>query len=259
MHNSSSTYREQGISFCLASNRPHEALVTQDIPHILYRTHIHHIFILPHPDRQIDQPLPWRTKLPQPHATLRKDTRRLRIYHIPLIIHDLADAHLRDLDTARQTWTRIAIEDARGTDAVAARFEERVFLGVQAEAGGEVDAAFCGGVAAGAYRGQSCLKRLNDRAEGRTSAVAAVGHAAGRPVVSRANNALLPHNNTADTALHAVAAVGSEVRELHEVLVPGGPEAGVVGEVEGPQRGVQRGLRGGGVEQLELGALEEDL
>lgn len=39
--------------------------------------------------------------------------------------------------------------------------------------------------------------------------------------------------DAADAAFHAVAAEGGEVGEGHEVVVPGGPEAGGGGEVEG--------------------------
>lgn len=53
--------------------------------------------------------------------------------------------------------------------------------------------------------------------------------------------------------------MGSKVRELHEVLVPGRAEAGLVGEVQGCQCGVERWDRGGGIQQLELGAFKQDL
>jgi hypothetical protein len=100
---------------------------------------------------------------------------------------------------------------------------------------------------------------LGKGAGGRTSAVAAVRHAAGRPVVACTYDALLPHNHAAYAALHAVAAVRGQVRQLHEVLVPAWAEARLVREVQRCQRGVEGWHRGGGVQQLELGALEQNL
>lgn len=67
---------------------------------------------------------------------------------------------------------------------------------------------------------------------GRTSAFVAIRHAPGCPVVSGADDSLLPHDNAAYPALHAVAAECCQVCELHEVLIPAGSEAGLVGEVK---------------------------
>lgn len=79
----------------------------------------------------------------------------------------------------------------------------------------------------------------------RTPPFVAVGHAAWRAVVACADHALLPDDDAADAPLHAVAAVGGEVGELHEVLVPAGAEACFVGEVEGVDGGAQGGDGGG--------------
>lgn len=90
-----------------------------------------------------------------------------------------------------------------------------------------------------------------------TAALVAVGHAAWSAVVACADHSLLPDDDAADAALHAVAAVGGEVGELHEVLVPAWAQAGFVGEVEGADGVAEGGDGRGRVEKLQLGALEE--
>jgi hypothetical protein len=65
-----------------------------------------------------------------------------------LVVDDFADADLGDFDAACQAGAGVAVEDCILANAIAAGFEESVFFGVQAEAGGEAGAAFCGAVAA---------------------------------------------------------------------------------------------------------------
>ena len=44
---------------------------------------------------------------------------------------------------------------------------------------------------------------------------------------------------------------------MHEILVPGGTEPVFVGEIEFPERGVEVGEGGGGVEEADGGAGDE--
>jgi len=78
-----------------------------------------------------------------------------------------------------------------------------------------------------------------------------------RAVIPRADDAASPDQHAADAPLHAVAALGGERGEPHEVRVPAGPQAGLVREVERAQGGVEGGEGGGAVEEAELGAVEE--
>lgn len=147
-------------------------------------------------------------------------------------IHDLADAHLADLDTASQARTRIAVEHGAISDSLSTRLEEGILLCVDAQTGGEAYARAVPLVAAG------------------TSSVSAVADPSRRAIVAGADNAALSANKDApDTALHAVGALGGERRQGHKVRVPAGAEAIRIGDVELAERGVQVGERGRGVEQ----------
>lgn len=54
----------------------------------------------------------------------------------------------------------------------------------------------------------------------------AVGEVARRAVVAGGDYAVGAHEHGADAAFHAVGAGGGEGGEVHEVVVPGGAEAG---------------------------------
>jgi len=90
-----------------------------------------------------------------------------------------------------------------------------------------------------------------------TATLVAVGHAPGRAVVPSADDSLLPDDDAAHSAFHAVASQGCQVCELHEVLVPARPQACLICEVQGPHSVSQGGNGGGGVEQLQLCTLEQ--
>ena len=94
---------------------------------------------------------------------------------------------------------------------------------------------------------------------GFTSALVAVDHASGRAIVTGAHDSLVTHNHTADAPLHAIAAVCCQICQQHKVLVPARSEARLICEVERFEGTVQRRLGSGRVEELQLGALEEDL
>jgi hypothetical protein len=156
-----------------------------------------------------------------------------------LVVDDFADANLCDLDAAGQARAGIAIQDGAAPDAIAACFKQSVLLGVEAETGGEVGAALGGVVAA------------------RTAALVAVGHASRRAVVSRAHDAFFPHYDAANAPLHAIAPMGGQIRQAHEILIPGRSESRFIGEVEGSEGVAEGGDGGSRVEELELSSLEE--
>lgn len=167
-----------------------------------------------------NQPTFRRTELPQHDARLLEDAPTRVIHIIGLGIHHLFDPDLGDLDTTRQTRTRVAVQDGAVADALAAGFQQRILLGVQAQTRGQADAAGTGRVAA------------------RTAAFVAVGQVARRAVVARRDDARVVHQNTPDAAFHAVAPLGGERGERHEVRVPCGPESDGGREVEGFQKAV---------------------
>lgn len=158
-------------------------------------------------------------------------------------VHDLADADLAYLDAARQARARVAVEHGAVADALPARLEQRVLLGVDAEAGREGDAgAVAAVVAAGA------------------AAVGAVAQAAGGAVVARADDAALAADeDAADAPLHAVGPLRREVGERHEVAVPTGAETVRVGYVELAECGVEVRQRGRRVEEAHRGPGYEGL
>jgi hypothetical protein len=92
---------------------------------------------------------------------------------------------------------------------------------------------------------------------GLTPALAAVLHPARRAVVPRADDPVLAHEHAPDLALHAVAALRREPRELHEVLVPARPQPRRVREVERAQRRAQLVHAGRVVEQVQARAVAE--
>lgn len=130
--------------------------------------------------------------MPQSNAAFLEDLRRIHVHAIRLTVYDLRDADLSDLDAAGQAGARVAVQNATLPDAFAACLQQRVFLGVKAEAGGQRRAAGHGGVAA------------------RATALVAVAHVAWRPVVAGADDAPLTHQHAPDTPLHAVAALRCE-------------------------------------------------
>lgn len=135
----------------------------------------------------------YRDKLPQLNASLTKHSRCLLVHAIPMGIHDLADAHLADLDTASQARTRIAVEHGAISDSFPTRFEEGIFLRMDTQTGGETDARTVPLVAAGA------------------ASVGAVADPARCTIVSGADNAALSADEDASyTALHAVGALGGK-------------------------------------------------
>lgn len=157
-------------------------------------------------------------------------------------VHNLADAHLADLDAASQARTRIAVEHGAIPDSLPTRLEEGILLGVYAQTGGEPDARTVPLVAAGA------------------PSVGAVADAPRRAIVAGADDTALPPDEDApDTTLHAVGALGRQRRQGHKVRVPAGAEAVGVGDVELAQRGIQVGERRRRVEQPDRGAGDEGL
>lgn len=64
-----------------------------------------------------------------------------------------------------------------------------------------------------------------------TAALVAVGHAPRCAIVARADDSLSPDNNASHSPLHAVASQSGQICKLHEVLVPAGSKARLVGEV----------------------------
>lgn len=139
-------------------------------------------------------------------------------------VHDLADAHLADLDTASQARTRIAVEHGALSDSFPTRFEEGIFLRMDTQTGGEAYARSVPLVAAGA------------------ASVSAVADPAWCAIVSGADNAALSADEDAsDTALHAVGALGGKRCESHKVRVPAWAETIWIGNVELAERGVQVG------------------
>src|SRR5215469_14620876 len=85
----------------------------------------------------------------------------------------------------------------------------------------------------------------------------AIGHATRSAVVAGAYDAELAHQYAAHAPLHAVAPVGGQLGQLHEVGVPGWAETGLVREVERPEGFVEEVEGGGRVEKTKLGAGEE--
>lgn len=146
--------------------------------------------------------------LPEPHTGAAEDLGGVLVHMVPLAVDDLADANLDNLDAAREAGARVAVEYAALADALAARLEEGVLLGVQAQAGGQGGARGLAGVAA------------------RAPALGAVAHAPGSAVVPRAHDAARgPHDDAAHAPLHAVGALRRQGRQRHEVGVPRRPEA----------------------------------
>ena len=90
-----------------------------------------------------------------------------------------------------------------------------------------------------------------------TPARVAVRHVARRAVVARRDHAPRVHQHAAHAPFHAVGARGRQAGQRHEVLVPGRPEAGVVGQVERGEGGVEGAEGGRGVEEAEVGARED--
>lgn len=165
---------------------------------------------------QTHNPTSLRRKLPQPDATLLQHPRRLAVHVVALRIHHLLDPDLHNLDTARQTRTRITVEDAaRVSDALPARLEQGVLFRVEAEA--RVQASRGAAVAAG------------------TAALVAVGEVSRGAVVAGGDDAVVADEHGADAAFHAVGAGRGKGGEAHEVLVPGRAEAGGGGQVQGLQ------------------------
>lgn len=101
---------------------------------------------------------------------------------------------------------------------------------MQAEAGGEANPSLCGVVAAGACTLLVYFLQISEYE--RTSALVAVGHATWGTVVPGADYTLLSHYAATDPPLHAVAPTSCQICQLHEVLVPAGPYASLVHEVE---------------------------
>ena len=163
-------------------------------------------------------------ELPQLDAGAPKHLSSSAIHAVALVVDDLADADLDDLDAAGEAGAGIAVEDGAGADALAAGLEQRVLLGVQAQAGGERGAApGVAGVAA------------------RAAPLAAVPQGARRPVVPRAHDAVQHrvHQHAPHRPLHAVATPRRQRRQRHEVAVPARPQPVPVRQVQFRERRVQ--------------------
>ncbi|KGQ07398.1 hypothetical protein BBAD15_g7272 [Beauveria bassiana D1-5] len=157
-------------------------------------------------------------------------------------VDDLADAHLADLDAARQARARVAVQDGSAADALAAGLEQRILLGVDAQARRETDARRVAAVAA------------------RTAALGAVAQAPRRAVVPRRHHALaLPDEHAPDAPLHAVAAVRGQRGQRHKVRVPPGPQPLRVREVQLAERRVQVRQRRRRVDEAHRRARDERL
>ena len=87
----------------------------------------------------------------QSYTAFSKNLGCFGVHHVTLIIYDLADANLCNLHAACQARACIAIKNRSRSDTISACFEERVLLGVQAEAGGKVSTPLCSAVAPWAY------------------------------------------------------------------------------------------------------------
>jgi len=155
------------------------------------------------------------------------------------MIHHFANPYLSNLHTARQTWTRIAIQDRARANPFPPSLEQGVLLGMQTETRIERRADLVRSIAP------------------LTAAGIAVDEAARGAIVAGAYHAVLANEDATDASLHAIAAVGTELGELHEVGVPSWAEARFVGEVERAEGTVEVWQAGSGVEEAELGAVEE--
>jgi hypothetical protein len=129
---------------------PHKVDIIEQFPGILYL--ILFQFASAHADAQIYQAVSRRGELAQLDAAFGKDSGRLVVDEVALVVDHLADANLCYFDAACQARTRVAVQDGVLADAVATSFEECVFFGVQTEAGGEADTSLGSVVAAGACR-----------------------------------------------------------------------------------------------------------
>ena len=102
-----------------------------------------------------------RRELPQLDAGGAEDLSGGAVHAVALAVDDLGDADLDDLDAAGEAGAGVAVEDAAGTDALAAGLEQGVLLGVEAQAGGEGGAAG-GGVARVAARAPAASTTMAD-------------------------------------------------------------------------------------------------
>ena len=67
---------------------------------------------------------------------------------------------------------------------------------------------------------------------GPTSAFIAVGQVARGAIVAGTDHSIFPDYDTANPPLHAIASMGSQRRQLHEILVPAGPQSFLFEEVQ---------------------------
>ena len=89
----------------------------------------------------------------------------------------------------------------------------------------------------------------------RAASLVAVGEVARGAVVAGADDAEgWADEDGADASFHAVGAERGERGKSHEVHIPGGAEAGGVGQVEGAEGSVEGAQDGGGVDEAEVGA-----
>lgn len=107
-------------------------------------------FFFPFPEEKIFIAITHRHKLAQLHTRLSEYLGRLLVHTVPVVVHHLADAYLADLDAARQTRARVAVQHRALTDPLPAGLQQGVLLGVDAQARGQADTRGVAVVAAGA-------------------------------------------------------------------------------------------------------------
>lgn len=139
-------------------------------------------------------------------------------------IHHLGDANLANLDAARQARARIAVQHGALPDALPTGLQKRILFCVYAKTGGQPNPRAV------------CL------VASRAAAVYAVSQAAGRTVVSCADDSSFsPYEDTADAAFHAVGPMCRQRCQRHEVRVPAWPHTVGVGDIELPKSGIEMG------------------
>ncbi|RMZ73592.1 e1 -activating enzyme gsa7p apg7p [Pyrenophora seminiperda CCB06] len=167
------------------------------------------------------------------HAALGEQVGRLGVNDIALIVHDFCDADLSDLGSTGQAWAGIAVQGGILANAITAGFEERIFLGMKADTGGQAGDARRTAVAAAAWQVVSVSVSLP-----RSLPIVHV-HPPSLQLTARWAVPLYPTCNR------------------HKVLIPIRAQTRIIQEVESANSMVQRLERGRRVEQLQLSALKQ--
>ncbi len=177
--------------------------------------------------------------LPYRHSTLLENRLCSFVHTVLQLVNDLFDARLYDFHCTSEARASVAVHRCVATAYFSPpRFEQGVFLGVEAEAFREVLTAGATAFPLSVVRVRGRRRKRSGGGEGEgvvatcTAALVAILKAGGGAVVTGGEDAVGGDEDGAYAALHAVGTQGGEVAESQEVRVPTWAKALVGGEVE---------------------------